>query len=54
MRNPYVDYLMEKGFSPSECRRKAPEKQFPCVIGARRFETREDYEAALHDFLNSN
>ena len=54
MSNPYVDYLVEKGFSVSETRRPATEKMFPCVISGRRFETKEDYDEALQDFLNSN
>jgi len=54
MSNPYVEQLMEKGFSRWETYRPATEKTFPCVIGSRRFETQEEYDEALHDFLNSN
>ena len=53
MTNPYVEYLQEKGFSPSECRKPAAEKTFPCTIGGRLFETKEEYDEALNDFLNS-
>jgi len=30
----------------------APKKQFPCTIGWKTFETQEEYDEALADFLN--
>jgi hypothetical protein len=50
--NPYVQHLMEKGYSAAECRTPAPRKTFPCTIGLRTFETEEDYQEAMADFLN--
>lgn len=50
--NPYVQHLMEKGYSAAECRTPAPRKTFPCTIGLRTFETEEEYLEALADFLN--
>lgn len=53
--NIYEQYLSQKGYSRAEMR--APSRQertFPCKIGARYFETKEQYQNALHDFLNGN
>jgi len=50
--NPYVQTLLEKGYTVAETRKPAPKRQFPCTIGARTFQTEEEYLEALHDFLN--
>ena len=50
--NPYVQTLLEKGYTVAETRTPAPKRTFPCTIGARTFETEEQYQEALHDFLN--
>jgi hypothetical protein len=50
--NPYVQTLLEKGYTVAETRKPAPKRQFPCTIGARTFQTEEEYQEALHDFLN--
>lgn len=50
--NPYVQVLLEKGYTEAECRKPAAKRQFPCTIGARTFETEEQYQEALADFLN--
>jgi hypothetical protein len=50
--NPYVQTLLEKGYTVAETRKAAPRRQFPCTIGARTFETEADYKEALADFLN--
>jgi hypothetical protein len=50
--NPYARYLQQKGYTLQECRRPAKEKTFPCTIGARTFNTKEEYDQALADFLN--
>lgn len=50
--NPYVQVLLEKGYTEAECRKPAAKRQFPCTIGARTFETEEQYREALADFLN--
>jgi hypothetical protein len=53
--NPYVAHLMEKGYSEQECRSsRTSKKTFPCTIGLRTFNTEEEYQDALHDFLNGN
>jgi len=51
--NPYVAHLMQKGYSAAECRTSAPARRtFTCTIGLRTFETEEQYQEALEDFLN--
>jgi hypothetical protein len=51
--NPYVDHLIEKGYTEQECRSaRSPKRTFPCTIGLRTFNTEEEYQDALHDFLN--
>jgi hypothetical protein len=50
--NPYVQTLLEKGYSERECRRAASKKTFPLTIGYRTFQTQEEYDEALADFLN--
>jgi hypothetical protein len=52
--NPYVQTLLEKGYTERELRKPAPKKTFPCTIGARTFETETDYKEALADFMNGN
>ncbi len=48
--NPYVAQILAQGKEPSKA--PAPKRQFPCTIGARRFETEAEYQEALADFLN--
>lgn len=51
--NPYVAQLIEKGYSEQECRTaRASKRTFPCTIGLRTFNTEEEYQEALADFLN--
>ena len=50
--NPYVQTLLEKGYTERELRKPASKKTFPCTIGSRYFETEADYKEALADFLN--
>lgn len=52
--NPYVQYCVDKGYTAAEARETARRmtRTFPCVIGARTFETEEQYNEALADFLN--
>lgn len=52
--NPYVQYAVEKGYTAAEARQTAKRmvRSFPCTIGARTFETEEQYQEALADFLN--
>ena len=50
--NPYVQTLLQKGYTVAETRKPASKKQFPCTIGLRTFQTQEEYDEALADFLN--
>ena len=52
--NPYVQTLLEKGYTVAECRTSAPKQQFPLTIYGRTFLTEEDYNEAIADFLNGN
>ena len=51
--NPYVQTLLEKGYTVAETRQaKKPQRTFPCTIGYRIFETEAEYNEAVHKFLN--
>jgi len=50
--NPYVQTLLEKGYSEKETHVTPRKRTFPCTIGLRHFETEEEYNEALADFLN--
>ena len=52
--NPYVQTLLEKGYTVAECRTPTPKQKFPLTIYGRTFETEADYNEALHEFLNGN
>ena len=52
--NPYVQTLLEKGFTEAECRTPAIKKQFPLIICGRTYETEAEYNEAIADFLNGN
>jgi len=49
-QNPYVQQLQQQGKEPSKA--AASRRTFPCTIGARTFHTEEQYQEALHEFLN--
>jgi len=53
-QNPYVQTLLEKGYTVAECHTPAPKKQFPLTIYGRTYETEEAYNEAIADFLNGN
>jgi hypothetical protein len=53
-QNPYVQTLLEKGYTVTECRTPAPKKQFPLTIYGRTYETEKAYNEAIADFLNGN
>ena len=53
-QNPYVQTLLQKGYTAAECRTPAPKQQFPLNIYGRIFETEVEYREALHDFLSGN
>ncbi len=53
--NPYIQTLQAKGYSLGEC--QVPSKvvhTYPREIYGRVFETEEEYNEALYDFLNGN
>ena len=52
--NPYVQNLLEKGYTVAETRRPAATKQFPLTIYGRTFETQAEYDEAIAEFLNGN
>jgi hypothetical protein len=54
--NVYEEYITQKGYTVAETRQTASKvkRTFPCTIGARTFDTEEEYLEALADFLNGN
>jgi len=50
--NPYVNNLVAMGYDESDCRSVAPAVTYPRVIHGRTFETKEQYDQDLHDYLN--
>jgi len=52
MNNVYTDYIESKGYTVAECYRPA-KKEVP-VNMRDRYSSYEEYQAALHDFLNGN
>jgi hypothetical protein len=50
--NPYVQTLLDKGYTVAETRIPAHKRAFPLTIGYRTFQTEEEYQEDLHDFLN--
>ena len=50
----YRDYWRSKGYADSEVQTPAKLPEFPKTIHGRTFATREEYMAAIHDFLNGN
>ena len=49
-KNYLTDYIESKGYTVKECRRPA-KKEVPANM-RHRYSTYEEYEEALHDFLN--
>ena len=55
MTNPYVENLIEMGYDRADCETVAVaglDKTFPMNIHGRVYQTQEEYDEALHDFLN--
>jgi hypothetical protein len=48
--NPYAQQIREQGKEPSKA--TAPKRTFPYTVGWRTFNTEEEYQEALADFLN--
>ena len=49
--NVYEEYILSKG-RDLPTRTAAPKVQYPRTIGLRVFETEEEYQEAMADFLN--
>ena len=55
MTNPYVENLVQMGYDRADCETVAVAglaKTFPMNIHGRVYQTQEEYDEALHDFLN--
>ena len=55
MINPYVENLVQMGYDRADCETVAVaglDKTFPMNIHGKVYQTQEEYDAALHDFLN--
>ena len=53
--NPYVENLIEMGYDRADCETVAVagiDKTFPMNIHGKVYQTQEEYDEALHDFLN--
>ena len=53
--NPYVNNLVAMGYDRADCEMVAAagqEKTFPCVIHGRTFDTKDQYDQELHDYIN--
>ena len=53
--NPYVENLIEMGYDRADCETVAAagvDKKFPLKMYGRVYNTQEEYDEALHDFLN--
>ena len=48
----YTDYIKAKGYTVEECRRPA-KREVPSHLQDR-YKNYEEYEAAIHEFLNGN
>ena len=52
--NPYVNNLVAMGYDRQDCEMVAAagrEKTFPCVIHGRTFDTKEQYDEELADYI---
>ena len=54
--NPYVNTLIEMGYDEQDCRNVAAVGEqnvtYPRIIHGRTFETKEQYDDAVADFIN--
>jgi len=49
--NPYVNNLLEMGYDIKDTHVPASKKTFPCVIHGRQFDTEEQYNDELNEFM---
>ena len=55
MINSYVENLVQMGYDRADCETVAVaglDETFPMNIHGRVYRTREEYDSAIHDFLN--
>lgn len=55
MNNPYIENLVSMGYDRQDVTVTSTmfqKKTFPCVIHGRQFDTEEQYNEELHEFLN--
>jgi len=55
IHNPYVENLVSMGYDRADCETVAVagiDKTFPLNIHGRVYQTQEEYDESLHDFLN--
>ena len=55
IHNPYVENLVEMGYDRADCETVSVagvDKTFPLNIHGKVYQTQEEYDEALHDFLN--
>jgi len=51
--NPYVSHLIQKGYTEQEINHTSKSNRtFPYTVGLRTFNSEEEYQEALADFLN--
>ena len=49
--NPYVNTLLEMGYDIKDTQTIATKKTFPCVIHGRQFDTEEQYNDELNEYM---
>ena len=54
-KNPYIQQLIDSGYDEEDAKISVAKQPhvFPVTIHGRYFETKEQYDQAIHDFLNS-
>jgi len=53
--NPYINNLIEMGYDQQDVQVASTmfqKKTFPCTIYGRTYQTEEEYNAAIHEFMN--
>ena len=49
--NPYVNTLLEMGYDIKDTQTIATKKTFPCIIHGRQFDTEEQYNDELNEYM---
>ena len=55
MTNPYVEQLVQMGYDRTECMYSIVDREgatYPRTIAGVTFQTKEEHDAAVHEFLN--